>query len=154
MMATLVFAASPSPEQIQIGDQVEDLTQQANIEVQKNTLPITSTINIVLSIAEDANFQPKHLVLMLDGKEVAQITYGKKERNAFALGGYQSLLLKKLASGAHQVSATIDGETSRNKPLQYNADLRFSGTGKTLLLQVNKASDKIPAFIIKEWSVQ
>jgi hypothetical protein len=162
LVPVLSTAAEPSPPtQPGPDSQVRDLKKSA-LELNRDLLllqdelltPSASEFSVFLSLKADQSFAPNSVKLKLDGKNVSDYQYTRRDIDALEHGGVQRLHTGSLGPGEHELAAVVAGKGTRGRDLEINTTARITkgpGPKYVELRIVNRTGILQPELEIREW---
>ncbi|HEB92000.1 MAG TPA: AraC family transcriptional regulator [Gammaproteobacteria bacterium] len=140
---------------------VQDLKKQAKalnrdlfILEEELLFPSNTQLAIFLSIDVGSYFRLDSVQLKIDGKEVANHLYTKRELDALQRGGVQRLWLGNVKSGEHELIATFTGPGPNNRDYRRATTVKFKkgAAAKFMELKIRDVTAKLqPEFVVREW---
>jgi len=140
---------------------VQDLKKQAKalnrdlfILEEELLFPSNTQLAVFLSVDVGSYFRLDSVQLKIDGKEVANHLYTKRELDALERGGVQRLWLGNVKSGEHELVATFTGPGPNNRDYRRATTVKFKkrAAAKYLELQIRDVTSKLqPEFVVREW---
>ena len=116
--------------------------------------PANTQVAVFLSVDAGKFLKLDAVKLKVDDEIVASHLYTERQAKALERGGMQRLYVGNLKTGAHQVTAFVEGIGPDQRPYKQAASLEFEkGTG-TAALEVrveDRSSDYQPSVSIVEW---
>ena len=155
----LLVSAETQPNGIT--DEVQNLKQQV-LELNRDLFlleeellfPSNTQVSIFLSMDVGEFFQLDSVTLKIDGKEVANYLYTKRELEALVRGGVQRLHIGNLRSGEHELVAFFSGKGPHDRDYRRGATTVINkglGPKYVELKIVDQTQNFQPEFEIKEW---
>jgi len=156
--SSVVFAEGGEPS---IDKQVQDLKQQVlnlNRELfvleEELLFPANTQVMIFVSMDVGKYFALDSVQLELDGKDVSNYLYTKRETEALLRGGVQRLYTGNLKTGEHELIAIFTGKGPNGRDYRRGATLQFEKTigAKFVELTISDhAGSQQPEFDVREW---
>ncbi|ABM18897.1 hypothetical protein [Marinobacter nauticus] len=116
--------------------------------------PANTQVAVFLSVDTGKFLKLDAVKLKVDDEIVASHLYTERQVTALERGGMQRLYVGNLKTGAHQVTAFVEGIGPDQRPYKQAASLEFEkGTG-TAALEIrveDRSSDYQPSVSIVEW---
>lgn len=135
-------------------DEVLDVNRDLFLLEEELLFPANTQVAFFLSMDVGEYFALDSVNLEIDGKEVANYLYTKREVDALHRGGVQRLHMANLEVGEHELVAVFEGLGPHAREYRRGATLNFEkGIGaKYVELKItDKASKQQPEFAIREW---
>ena len=134
----------------------EDLDLNRDLYLLEEDLlfPANSEVAFFVSLDVGEYFDLDSINLKIDGKEVANYLYTKREVGALERGGVQRLHMANLKTGDHELIAVFTGKGPHDRDYRRGATMTFNkGIGaKYVELKITDREKKEqPEFAIKEW---
>ncbi|VAW92819.1 FIG00784346: hypothetical protein [hydrothermal vent metagenome] len=140
---------------------VQDLKKQAKalnrdlfILEEELLFPSNTQLAVFLSIDVGSYFRLDSVQLKINGKEVANHLYTKRELDALQRGGVQRLWLGNVKSGEHELIATFTGPGPNNRDYRRATTVKFKkgAAAKFMELKIRDVTAKLqPEFVVREW---
>lgn len=128
---------------------------QSLFELEEQVLhPADSQVAVYLSMADRDAIILDSVELSINGRPTMSHIYTDQEREALSQGGVQRLYIGNLATGEHQLGATLNGQASNDRYVRREAsfDIRKAeGETRLQLVLQAPAPDFQPKFTLKEW---
>ncbi|MGA8204826.1 MAG: hypothetical protein WB812_09935 [Woeseiaceae bacterium] len=134
--------------------EVLDLNRDLYLLEEDLLFPANSEVAFFVSLDVGEYFDLDSINLKIDGKEVANYLYTKREVGALERGGVQRLHMANLKTGDHELIAVFTGKGPHDRDYRRGATMTFSkGIGaKYVELKITDREKKEqPEFAIKEW---
>lgn len=134
--------------------EVLDLNRDLFLLEEELLFPANSQVAFYVSMDVGEYFDLDSVSLKVDGKEVADYLYTKREVGALMRGGVHRLHMGNLKTGDHELIAIFTGRGPHVRDYRRGATLRFNkGIGaKYVELEItDKVKKQQPEFVIKEW---
>lgn len=155
----LLVSAEAQPNGIT--DEVQNLKKQV-LELNRDLFlleeellfPSNTQVSIFVSMDVGEFFQLDSVTLEIDGKEVANYLYTKRELEALVRGGVQRLHIGNLRSGEHELVAFFTGKGPHGRDYRRGATTVIKkglGPKYVELKIVDQTKNFQPEFEIKEW---
>ena len=163
LVSTLLFAepASKASNSTGIQNEVEDLKQlalQLNRDLflleEELLFPSNTQISVFVSMDVGQFFSLDSVQVDIDGKNVANYLYTKREVEALVRGGVQRLHIGNLRSGEHELVAYFTGTGPHGRDYKRGATTTFNkklGPKYVELTIEDKTGNFQPEFKVKEW---
>jgi hypothetical protein len=144
-----------------ISDEVQNLKKQV-LELNRDLFlleeellfPSNTQVSIFVSMDVGEFFQLDSVTLEIDGKEVANYLYTKRELEALVRGGVQRLHISNLRSGEHELVAFFTGKGPHGRDYRRGATTVINkglGPKYVELKIVDQTKNFQPEFEVKEW---
>ncbi|WP_341582159.1 AraC family transcriptional regulator [Marinobacter metalliresistant] len=148
-------------EDTAVAERVEDLKKKVirlnrDLFILEEDLlfPANTQVAVFLSVDTGKFLKLDAVKLKVDDEIVASHLYTKRQVTALERGGMQRLYVGNLKTGAHQITAFIEGIGPDQRPYKQAASLEFGkGTG-TAALEIrveDRSSNYQPSVSIVEW---
>jgi hypothetical protein len=155
----LLVSAEAQPNGIT--DEVQNLKKQV-LELNRDLFlleeellfPSNTQVSIFVSMDVGEFFQLDSVTLEIDGKEVANYLYTKRELEALVRGGVQRLHIGNLRSGEHELVAFFTGKGPHGRDYRRGATTVIKkglGPKYVELKIVDQTKNFQPEFEVKEW---
>ena len=155
----LLVSAEAQPNGI--ADEVQNLKKQV-LELNRDLFlleeellfPSNTQVSIFVSMDVGEFFQLDSVTLEIDGKEVANYLYTKRELEALVRGGVQRLHIGNLRSGEHELVAFFTGKGPHGRDYRRGATTVIKkglGPKYVELKIVDQTKNFQPEFEVKEW---
>jgi len=155
----LLVSAEAQPNGIT--DEVQNLKKQV-LELNRDLFlleeellfPSNTQVSIFVSMDVGEFFQLDSVTLEIDGKEVANYLYTKRELEALIRGGVQRLHIGNLRSGEHELVAFFTGKGPHGRDYRRGATTVIKkglGPKYVELKIVDQTKNFQPEFEVKEW---
>ena len=155
----LLVSAEAQPNGI--SDEVQNLKKQV-LELNRDLFlleeellfPSNTQVSIFVSMDVGEFFQLDSVTLEIDGKEVANYLYTKRELEALVRGGVQRLHIGNLRSGEHELVAFFTGKGPHGRDYRRGATTVIKkglGPKYVELKIVDQTKNFQPEFEVKEW---
>lgn len=134
--------------------EVLDLNRDLFLLEEELLFPANSQVAFFISMDVGEYFDLDSVNLKIDGKEVSNYLYTKREVKALLRGGVHRLHMGNLKVGEHELVAVFTGEGPHIRDYRRGATLNFSkGIGaKYVELKITDRVEKQqPEFVINEW---
>jgi cell division protein FtsB len=134
--------------------EVLDLNRDLYLLEEELLFPANSEVAFFVSLDVGEYFDLDSINLKIDGKEVANYLYTKREVGALERGGVQRLHMANLKTGDHELIAVFTGKGPHDRDYRRGATMTFNkGIGaKYVELKITDREKKEqPEFAIKEW---
>ena len=134
--------------------EVLDLNRDLYLLEEDLLFPANSEVAFFVSLDVGEYFDLDSINLKIDGKEVANYLYTKREVGALERGGVQRLHMANLKTGDHELIAVFTGKGPHDRDYRRGATMTFNkGIGaKYVELKITDREKKEqPEFAIKEW---
>ena len=163
ILAGVAHAGPPVPAEppAAMEDRIQDLKKEVlalNRDLflleEELLYPSNTQVSVFLSIDNGFYFELDSVQLRLDGKEVANYLYTRRELEALRRGGVQRLYVGNLRQGEHELVALFTGKGPNGRDYRRGATVRIEkGLGpKYLELRIVDSEGKEqPQFDIREW---
>ena len=152
---------APADEKRSLDARVQDLKKQAKalnrdlfILEEELLFPSNTQLAVFLSVDVGGYFRLDSVQLKIDGKEVANHLYTKRELDALERGGVQRLWLGNVKSGEHELIATFVGPGPNNRDYRRATTVKFEkgSAAKFMELKIVDVTSKLqPEFVVREW---
>lgn len=116
--------------------------------------PSNTQISVFVSMDVGKFFQLDSVKLKIDGKEVADYLYTRRELDALARGGVQRLYIGNVRTGEHELVAFFIGKGPHGRDYKRGATTTVKkglGPKYVELKIVDHTSDFQPEFEVREW---
>ena len=134
--------------------EVLDLNRDLFLLEEELLFPANSQVAFFISMDVGEYFGLDSVNLKIDGKEVANYLYTKREVDALSRGGVHRVHIENLKVGEHELVAVFTGEGPHTRDYRRGATINIDkGIGaKYIELEItDKVSKQQPEFVIKEW---
>jgi cell division protein FtsB len=134
--------------------EVLDLNRDLYLLEEDLLFPANSEVAFFVALDVGEYFDLDSINLKIDGKEVANYLYTKREVGALERGGVQRLHMANLKTGDHELIAVFTGKGPHDRDYRRGATMTFNkGIGaKYVELKITDREKKEqPEFAIKEW---
>ncbi|MGD2073337.1 MAG: AraC family transcriptional regulator [Gammaproteobacteria bacterium] len=149
------------PQSGGVKDEVQNLKKQV-LELNRDLFlleeellfPSNTQVSVFVSMDVGEFFQLDSVTLQIDGEEVANYLYTRRELQALARGGVQRLHMGNLRSGKHELVAFFVGKGPHGRDYRRGATARIEkglGPKYVELKIVDKTENFQPEFEVKEW---
>ncbi|HZD53643.1 MAG TPA: AraC family transcriptional regulator [Woeseiaceae bacterium] len=135
-------------------EEVLDLNRDLFLLEEDLLFPANSQVAFFVSMDVGEYFALDSVTLKVDGKEVANYLYTKREVDALHRGGVQRLHTANLETGEHELVAVFNGEGPHARDYRRGATMKFEKSlgAKYVELQItDEALEQQPEFVIREW---
>ena len=135
-------------------DEVLGLNRDLFLLEEELLFPANTQVAFFLSLDVGEYFALDSVNLKIDGKEVANYLYTRREVDALHRGGVHRLHMANLEVGEHELVAVFDGRGPHARDYRRGATLSFDkGIGaKYVELRItDQAPKQQPEFAIQEW---
>lgn len=135
-------------------DEVLDLNRDLFLLEEELLFPANSQVAFFLSMDVGEYFALDSVNLEIDGKEVANYLYTRREVDALHRGGVHRLHIANLETGEHELVAVFNGRGPHTRDYRRGATLAFTkslGAKYVELRITDKAAKQQPEFVIREW---
>jgi len=134
--------------------EVLDLNRDLFLLEEELLFPANSQVAFFISLDVGEYFDLDSVNIKIDGKEVSNYLYTRREVKALLRGGVHRVHMANLKVGDHELVAVFTGEGPHIRDYRRGATLNFSkGIGaKYVELEITDRVEKQqPEFVIKEW---
>ena len=134
--------------------EVLDLNRDLFLLEEELLFPANSQVAFFISMDVGEYFELDSVNLKINGKEVSNYLYTKREVGALLRGGVHRVHMANLKTGDHELVAVFTGKGPHNRDYRRGATLSFNkGIGaKYLELEItDRVPKQQPEFVIKEW---
>ena len=131
-----------------------DLNRDLFLLEEELLFPANSQVAFFISMDVGEYFALDSVRLTIDGKEVANYLYTKREVDALMRGGVHRVHMANLKTGEHELIAVFTGQGPHERDYRRGATVTVEkGIGaKYLELEISdRVSKQQPEFVIKEW---
>lgn len=138
----------------QLKKQVIRLNRDLFILEEDLLFPASTQFAVFLSLDTGRFLQLDAVKLKVDGDVVAAHLYTERQVRALQRGGMQRLYIGNLKTGAHEVTAFVEGIGPENRPYKKAATLTFDKGTDTAALEIrirDRSSDDQPEVSIVAW---
>jgi len=154
--------ADPEPTvETGVNEDVQTLKQQV-LELNRDLFmleeellfPSNTQVSVFVSMDVGEFFQLDSVQVKIDGKEVADYLYTRRELDALVRGGVQRIHIGNLRSGEHELVAFFTGKGPQGRDYKRGATTRIQkglGPKYVELKIVDQTRNFQPEFDIKEW---
>jgi len=157
-----VAAAAPAQAEFRGLDQdvqalkqeVLDLNRDLFLLEEELLFPANSQVAFFISLDVGEYFDLDAVNLKIDGKDVSNYLYTRREVEALHRGGVHRLHMENLKVGEHELIAVFTGKGPNVRDYRRGATLNFAkGIGaKYVELEItDKVTKQQPEFVIREW---
>jgi len=157
----LLLADPESAVETGVNEEVQTLKQQV-LELNRDLFmleeellfPSNTQVSVFVSMDVGEFFQLDSVQVKLDGKEVADYLYTRRELDALIRGGVQRIHIGNLRSGEHELVAFFTGKGPQGRDYKRGATTRIKkglGPKYVELKIVDQTRNFQPEFDIKEW---
>ncbi|PID42175.1 MAG: AraC family transcriptional regulator [Proteobacteria bacterium] len=163
LVCFMLFASIPAwtSEGRSLGDQVKQLKSEVRelnrelYQLEESLInPANTQIAVFLSLSVNNAFDLDSVEIKIDGNTATTYLYRESELTALKKGGIQRLYIGNLSSGAHTISAVLNGQGESEQYFRREKNYSFEKTSKPTLLElqiVNSRRNGEPEFNVKEW---
>lgn len=134
--------------------EVLDLNRDLFLLEEELLFPANSQVAFFISLDVGEYFDLDSVNIKIDGKEVSNYLYTRREVKALLRGGVHRVHMANLKVGDHELVAVFTGEGPHIRDYRRGATLNFNkGIGaKYVELEITDRVEKQqPEFVIKEW---
>lgn len=134
--------------------EVLDLNRDLFLLEEELLFPANSQVAFFVSMDVGEYFEIDSVQLKIDGKEVANYLYTKREAGSLVRGGVHRLHMANLKTGDHELVAIFTGSGPHTRDYRRGATLNFEkGIGaKYIELEItDRVAKQQPEFVIREW---
>ena len=157
----LLLAEPDATVETGVNEDVQSLKQQV-LELNRDLFmleeellfPSNTQVSVFVSMDVGEFFQLDSVQVKIDGKEVADYLYTRRELDALVRGGVQRIHIGNLRSGEHELVAFFTGKGPQGRDYKRGATTRIQkGLGpKYVELKIfDQTRNFQPEFDIKEW---
>lgn len=157
----LLAAETAAPPEKGISDNVQTLKQQV-LELNRDLFlleeellfPSNTQVSVFISLNVGEFFKLDSVTLKIDGKEVVDYLYTKRELDALARGGVQRLYIGNLRTGDHELVAFFVGKGPHDRDYKRGTTMTINkglGPKYVELKIVDQTSNFQPGFEVREW---
>jgi hypothetical protein len=135
-------------------DSVLELNQELFLLEEELLFPANTQVAVFVSMDVGEFFALDSVQLKIDGKNVSNYLYTRREIDALHRGGVQRLFLGNLKTGEHELVAVFTGQGPQGRDYRRGATLDFSKTigAKFVELEISdRESKQQPEFYVREW---
>ena len=135
-------------------DSVLELNQELFLLEEELLFPANTQVAVFVSMDVGEFFALDSVQLKIDGKNVSNYLYTRREIDALHRGGVQRLFLGNLKTGEHELVAVFTGQGPQGRDYRRGATLDFSKAigAKFVELQISdRESKQQPEFYVREW---
>jgi hypothetical protein len=135
-------------------DEVLDLNRDLFLLEEDLLFPANTQVAFFVSMDLGEYFELDSINLKIDGKEVSNYLYTKREVDALSRGGVHRLHVANLKAGEHELIAVFTGRGPHQRDYRRGATMKFEkGLGaKYVELEItDRVSKQQPEFVIKDW---
>lgn len=166
LVGLLVWPLVPSADQAIAGEtglqeDVQTLKQQV-LELNRDLFtleeellyPSNTQVSVFVSMDVGEFFQLDSVQVQIDGKEVADYLYTRRELEALVRGGVQRIHLGNLRTGEHELVAFFTGKGPHGRDYKRGATATITkglGPKYVELKIVDQTSNYQPEFAVREW---
>lgn len=134
--------------------EVLDLNRDLYLLEEELLFPANSQVAFYISMDVGEYFELDSVNLKIDGKEIANYLYTKREVDALMRGGVHRVHIGNMKTGEHELIAIFTGKGPHVRDYRRGATLSFNKGIGAKYLELN-ISDRVkkqqPEFVIKEW---
>jgi len=142
-------------EEVQtLKQQVLELNRDLFLLEEELLFPSNTQVSVFVSLDVGEFFQLDSVELKLDGKQVADYLYTRRELDALIRGGVQRLHIGNLRTGEHELVAFFTGKGPHGRDYKRGATTVIKkgiGPKYVELKIVDQTRNQQPEFDIKEW---
>lgn len=142
-------------EEVQtLKQQVLELNRDLFLLEEELLFPSNTQISVFVSMDVGEFFQLDSVEIKIDGKQVADYLYTRRELDALIRGGVQRLHIGNLRTGDHELVAFFTGKGPHGRDYKRGATTVIKkglGPKYVELKIVDQTSDYQPEFDVKEW---
>ena len=142
-------------EEVQtLKQQVLELNRDLFLLEEELLFPSNTQVSVFVSLDVGEFFQLDSVELKLDGKQVADYLYTRRELDALVRGGVQRLHIGNLRTGEHELVAFFTGKGPHGRDYKRGATTVIKkgiGPKYVELKIVDQTRNQQPEFDIKEW---
>jgi hypothetical protein len=134
--------------------QVLELNRDLFMLEEELLFPSNTQVSVFVSMDVGEFFTLDSVQLKIDGKEVADYLYTKREIDALARGGVQRLHVGNLRTGEHELVAFFTGKGPHGRDYKRGATATIKkglGPKYVELKIVDQTNNYQPEFDVKEW---
>ena len=134
--------------------QVLELNRDLFMLEEELLFPSNTQVSVFVSMDVGEFFQLDSVQVKIDGKEVADYLYTRRELDALVRGGVQRIHIGNLRSGEHELVAFVTGKGPQGRDYKRGATTRIQkglGPKYVELNIVDQTRNFQPEFDIKEW---
>ena len=157
----LLVADPDSTVETGVNEDVQTLKQQV-LELNRDLFmleeellfPSNTQISVFVSMDVGEFFQLDSVQVKIDGKEVADYLYTRRELDALIRGGVQRIHMGNLRTGEHELVAFFTGKGPQGRDYKRGATTKIQkglGPKYVELTIVDQTRNFQPEFDIKEW---
>jgi hypothetical protein len=135
-------------------DEVLDLNRDLFLLEEDLLFPANTQVAFFVSLDLGEFFELDSINLKIDGKEVSNYLYTKREVEALSRGGVHRLHVANLKAGEHELIAVFTGRGPHKREYRRGAAMNIDkGLGaKYVELEItDRVSKQQPEFVIKDW---
>ncbi|MFC1771962.1 AraC family transcriptional regulator [Pseudomonadota bacterium] len=142
-------------EEVQtLKQQVLELNRDLFLLEEELLFPSNTQVSVFVSMDVGEFFQLDSVEVKIDGKQVADYLYTKRELDALIRGGVQRIHIGNLPTGEHELVALFIGKGPKGRDYKRGATTTFKkglGPKYVELKIVDQTKNYQPEFDIKEW---
>ncbi len=142
-------------EEVQsLKQQVLELNRDLFLLEEELLFPSNTQVSVFVSMDVGEFFQLDSVEVKIDGKQVADYLYTKREIDALIRGGVQRIHIGNLPTGEHELVALFIGKGPKGRDYKRGATATFKkglGPKYVELKIVDQTRNYQPEFDIKEW---
>lgn len=135
-------------------NEVLDLNRDLFLLEEDLLFPANSQVAFFVSMDVGEYFSLDSVNLKIDGKEVSNYLYTRREVDALARGGVHRVHMANLKTGEHELIAVFTGQGPHGRDYRRGATMTIDkGIGaKYVELEItDRVSKQQPEFVIKDW---
>ena len=155
MAETDATATTGVKEEVQnLKKQVLELNRDLFLLEEELLFPSNTQVSVFVSMDVGEFFQLDSVQLKIDGKEVADYLYTKREIEALIRGGVQRIHIGNLRTGEHELVAFFTGKGPHGRDYKRGATTTIKkglGPKYVELKIVDQTKNYQPEFEVKEW---
>ncbi len=142
-------------EEVQtLKQQVLELNRDLFLLEEELLFPSNTQVSVFVSMDVGEFFQLDSVEVKINGKQVADYLYTKRELDALIRGGVQRIHIGNLPTGEHELVALFIGKGTKGRDYKRGATTTFKkglGPKYVELKIVDQTKNYQPEFDIKEW---